>query len=151
VPLDLASLCAQLVDEVHSATGRSSLIELSAGPGLEGARSDADLLRHIFTNLLSNAVKYSPAGSPVQFTMERRAGMAVFVVRDQGIGISEEDQANLFKSFARGANVGSRPGTGLGLVIVQRCVQLHGGTIEIQSMLGSGSTILVTLPVFSAT
>ena len=72
----------------------------------------------------------------------------ICTVRDRGIGISEEDQARLFTAFNRGSNVGSRSGTGLGLVIVKRCLELHRGQIQIQSALGRGTTVTVKLPVF---
>ena len=146
--IDLPAACTQLVDEVISATTAASPIEFTPGPELESARCDADLLRHIVANLLTNAVKYSAPGTPVKFTVERQGTNAVFTVRDQGIGIADEDQAQLFQSFARGRNVGPRPGTGLGLVIVKRCVELHGGTIELQSVLDQGTVVTVTLPVF---
>ena len=75
--------------------------------------------------------------------------MAVFQVRDQGIGIPESDAEQLFQTFHRGSNVGERPGSGLGLVIVKRCVELHGGTISLESRAGSGTTVTVRLPLFA--
>jgi signal transduction histidine kinase len=74
----------------------------------------------------------------------------VFQVCDQGIGIPESDVAQLFQTFHRGSNVGERPGSGLGLVIVKRCVELHGGTISLVSPAGAGTTVTVRLPLFSA-
>jgi signal transduction histidine kinase len=71
------------------------------------------------------------------------------VVRDRGIGIAPEDQKRLFTAFRRGSNVGERPGTGLGLVIVRQCVDLHLGTIVVRSALGEGTTVTVRLPVFN--
>jgi signal transduction histidine kinase len=90
--------------------------------------------RHIFTNLLTNAVKYSYAGRAVWF-------------RDQGIGIPEADREWLFNAFQRGHNVDDRPGTGLGLVIVKRCVELHRGKITVESKIGQGTTVTVRLPI----
>ena len=116
----------------------------------DGAQADERLLSHIFTNLLNNAVKYSEAGQPVQFALGREGADAVWQVRDRGIGISAEDQRWLFSAFQRGQNVGDRPGTGLGLVLVKRCADLHGGKIQIQSTLGTGTTVTVRLPVFRA-
>jgi DNA-binding CsgD family transcriptional regulator len=115
--------------------------------GLEGARSDADLLRHILGNLLSNAVKYSEPDSPVLLTLERSCDDIVIFARDHGIGIPEEDRAHLFTSFARGSNVGQRPGSGLGLLIVHRCVELHCGRIQIESAVGLGADDYLTKPV----
>jgi signal transduction histidine kinase len=70
------------------------------------------------------------------------------VVRDTGIGISAEDQQQLFKAFHRGSNVGTRPGTGLGLLLVKRCAELHGGNVQLDSKIGDGTTVTVRLPVF---
>src|SRR5205814_2403442 len=101
-----------------------------------------------FTNLLSNAVKYSEPGATVHLAVERDGRDAVCVVRDSGIGISDEDQQQLFKAFHRGANVGTRPGTGLGLLLVKRCADLHGGKVQVKSNIGEGTTVTVRLPVF---
>src|SRR6185369_4163159 len=112
------------------------------------AWADERLLRHVFTNLLSNAVKYSTPQSEVTFSVEREANDAIIRVEDRGIGIPEADKAGLFQAFQRGANVGHRPGTGLGLVIVKRCTELHRGTVSLQSMAGEGTTVTVRIPVF---
>jgi PAS domain S-box-containing protein len=148
-PMDLATLCRQLADEVLSATNRACPIEFRPEGSLDGAHGDPSLLRHIFTNVLSNAVKYSPPGSPVTLTVNRNGDSAIFTVRDQGIGIPDEDQKRLFKSFARGGNVDQRPGTGLGLVIVKRCVELHGGRVALESRVGAGTSVVITIPMFS--
>ena len=105
-------------------------------------------MRHILNNLLTNSVKYSTEGTPVDFSLDRRNGEAIFTVQDRGIGIPLADQKQLFNSFHRGANASHLPGTGLGLVIVKRCVELHGGDITCQSIEGAGTTFTVTLPLF---
>lgn len=92
-------------------------------------------------------MKYSPPGSPIRFHVERRQEQVVFVVADRGCGIPEADQPNLFSAFHRGRNVGHVAGTGLGLVIVRRCVDLHGGTIRFTSPPGEGTTFTVELPL----
>jgi len=146
-PLDLNHFCRRVVDEVLSATNRRCPIQLSLPVPLS-AQADERLLAHIFTNLLSNAVKYSEPGETVHFSLERDGHEAVCSVQDKGIGISAEDQEHLFKAFHRGTNVGTRAGTGLGLVLVKRCADLHGGTVQVQSNLGLGTTVTVRLPVF---
>jgi PAS domain S-box-containing protein len=146
--LDLNLFCHRLVDEVLSATNRRCLLHLSLNSIPAEAKADERLLAHIFTNLLSNAVKYSEPGAAVQFTVERDGPEAVCVVRDRGIGISTDDQQQLFKAFHRGSNVGSRPGTGLGLLLVKRCAELHGGKVHLDSQIGEGTTVTVRLPVF---
>jgi signal transduction histidine kinase len=87
---------------------------------------DKNLLRQILTNLLSNAIKYSPEGSTVIFDLVCQDEQAIFYIKDQGIGISPEDQQRLFESFHRGGNVGKISGTGLGLTIAKKAVDLHG-------------------------
>ena len=114
---------------------------------MDEAYLDERLLRHILTNLLTNAVKYSHESAAVQFTVSRLGTKVQFEVVDHGIGILEDDQKWLFNAFQRGRNVGTIPGTGLGLVIVKRCVELHRGTIRIQSSAGEGTRVRVEVPV----
>jgi len=147
--LDLETFCRRVVDEVLSATNHRCPIEVSFDPALPTAEADERLLGHIFTNLLSNAVKYSDAGVSVQFSIGREGSNAVCVIGDRGIGISEDDQAELFTAFHRGSNVGNRSGTGLGLVLVQRCVELHRGQVRIESTLGTGTTVTIEFPAFN--
>jgi len=149
--LDLEIFCRRIVDEVLSATSHRCSIELTLRSALPQAHADEGLLAHILTNLLSNAVKYSETGASVRFTIERDSGEALCVIRDKGIGISENDQQMLFTAFHRGANVGSRTGTGLGLLLVKRCVELHHGKVRIESKVGRGTTVSVRLPIFGTT
>lgn len=150
-PLDLEILAQKLTDESLSVMNRRCPIEWEALTPLEGARGDETLIRHIFSNLLSNAAKYSPPGNLVRFTAHREDEDAVLTVADRGIGIPEEDRARLFMAFHRGSNVGEAPGTGLGLVIVNRCVDQHGGSLELSSTPGQGTTFNVRLPLYRAT
>jgi len=147
--LDLASFCRRVCDELVSATGSRCPVALrfnAAG----SARGDENLLRHIFANLLSNAIKYSPAGASVDFAVTREGAHAACRISDRGCGIPAEDQARLFQAFHRGANVRQVPGTGLGLLIVRRCVELHGGEIAFESSEGRGTAFTVRLPLFAA-
>lgn len=147
-PVDLEALCVKLTDESLSATVRRCPVDVSFEGDLSGAMADEPLLRHIFSNLLSNAAKYSPAGSPVDFTVAREENQAVFTVRDRGIGIPEEDQPRMFDAFQRAGNVGEIMGSGLGLLITKRCVELHGGGIGFVSSPDEGTTFTVHLPLF---
>ena len=107
---------------------------------------DEKMLRHITSNLLSNAIKYSPNSDRVIFELTCKSQECIIQVRDFGIGIPIEEQDRLFDSFHRAENVGSIPGTGLGLPIVKRSVNLHGGTITFDSKINVGTTFTVTLP-----
>jgi len=151
VPLDLDDLLGRIADEQRSATAARCpiLLDLGAPGALTGARADAGLLRHILSNLVSNAAKYSPPGSEVRLAARRDGTDAVLTVADRGIGIPEADQARLFEAFHRAGNVGETPGSGLGLLIVKRCVDLHGGRISARSRLGDGTTFEVRLPLFA--
>jgi len=147
-PLDLDTLARKLADESLSATNRKCPVEWKAENDLSGACADEALLRHIFSNLLSNGVKYSAAGTPVTFSGKREGAMAVFTVQDKGIGIPDSDLPRLYEAFHRGANVGEIPGTGLGLVIIKRCVDLHQGAIEVASKPGEGTIFTVRVPAW---
>jgi signal transduction histidine kinase len=107
---------------------------------------DEKLLRHILGNLLTNAFKYSPAGGQVEFHAGAEDQHIVFTVRDHGIGIPAEDLPSLFESFHRAGNVGNIAGTGLGMAIVRRATDLHGGTITVDSEVGKGTSFRVELP-----
>jgi PAS domain S-box-containing protein len=146
--LDLTIFCRRTVNEVLSASNRLCAIELSPASNLPRAHADERLLGHILTNLLSNAVKYSKPGAPVRFRVEREGPDSVFIISDEGIGIPDQDQQMLFTAFHRGANVGNRAGTGLGLLLVKRCVELHQGKARIKSKVGQGTTVTVRLPLF---
>jgi PAS domain S-box-containing protein len=150
-PMDLPKFFARLIDEVLSSTDRRCPIKLSLAEMNETALLDESLVRHILTNLITNAAKYSEPGQPVEVQVAAQGQDLVCRVRDRGIGIPEEDREWLFNAFHRGSNVGQRQGTGLGLVIVKRCVELHGGDIQLESKMGEGTLVTVRLPVFRAT
>ena len=107
---------------------------------------DPSLLRKILVNLLSNGLKYSNENAVVTVRAACAAGQLVLTVQDQGVGISPEDQEHLFERFFRARNVTNVPGTGLGLYIVANYLQLMHGTISLQSELGVGTTINITIP-----
>lgn len=148
MPLDLPDLCGKLVDEGLSATHGRCPLHFTVEDDFNNAHMDESLVRHIIGNLLSNAIKYSPEGTPVDFTLCRKANDAVITIKDRGIGIPTADQSRLFAAFHRASNVGEIPGTGLGLLLVKRCVELHRGTISLHSQEGIGTTFTVHLPMF---
>jgi PAS domain S-box-containing protein len=148
-PLDLRVFCQRLLEELQTATERKCPVVFEPENVPTAALADERLLRHILSNLIGNAIKYSPAGSPVEFEIRTEGRQAICVVRDRGVGIPPEDQERLFHAFHRGANVRDVPGTGLGLTIVKRCVELHGGTLHLESAPGRGTTVTVSLPLFA--
>lgn len=147
--LNLRLLCLRVADEVRSSAGPGAAIEADLDSGVPAlGMGDGNLVRHILINLLTNAVKYSAPGAPVELRLRREGANAVFTVSDRGIGIPEADQPRVFEIFHRGGNTGQISGTGLGLVIVKRCCELHRGTISLQSAEGCGSMFKVILPLF---
>lgn len=148
-PLDLGAYCEKIVDEMRFADPQGHEIILTTAGNLQAACLDESHLRHILVNLLSNALKYSPEGSTVRIEAIAQEDDLILKVSDQGIGIPEEDQAQLFTPFRRARNTGSVNGTGLGLAIVKNSVELHGGTISLQSKVGEGTTFSVHLPLKS--
>ena len=110
---------------------------------------DERLLKYIIQNLLSNAIKYSPRGGEILFKVYDDENNIYMKIKDEGIGIHEEDFANLFEPFHRGKNVGSLLGTGLGLSIVKEAVTLHKGHIEVRSEVNKFTEFSVTLPIIS--
>lgn len=144
-PMNVASLCREIARKAEAMADNERVIEVIA-PEAE-AKLDASLVTSILDNLLANALKYSPRETPVKLCAGTDGDRVAFTVSDQGIGIPKEEIARVCDPFHRGANVGERQGTGLGLAIAQRCVELHGGTMRIESEEARGTTITVTLPV----
>jgi signal transduction histidine kinase len=143
---DVLHLCQGLVERFQAMYDATHRLEFLTKGEVLDAQVDPRLLEHILSNLLSNAFKYSPAGGTIWFTMTANEDSWVFQVKDEGIGISETDRQRLFESFHRGDNVGNIKGTGLGLSIVKQFVELHGGTIGVESQIQQGTTVTVTLP-----
>ena len=113
---------------------------------------DETRAHRVLANLLTNAIKYSPDGGPVRVTIKESDGpdgkAAVLVVRDEGLGIPQDDLPHVFDRFHRGANVVGRfAGIGIGLASARELVELYGGTISVESEEGTGSTLVVRLPL----
>jgi PAS domain S-box-containing protein len=111
--------------------------------------SDKNLIRNILFNLITNASKFSDDHTTILIRSKVKEGLTDISVKDEGIGISRDDREHLFSSFFRGKNVVNIQGTGLGLHIVKRYVDLLGGTIYLESELNKGTTISFTIPVKS--
>lgn len=111
------------------------------------AELDPDRFQMVVRNLLSNAAKYSPAGTDIIVRIKRDDGMAAISVIDQGVGISKEDQANLFTRFGRIPTSQHVQGTGLGLWLSREIARMHDGDLTVQSAAGTGSTFVLKVPL----
>jgi len=150
VPLDLREIAAETAAD---GTGAASIREVSIVLDMSGeavtVRGERAALVTALSNLVDNAVKYSPPGSRVHVRVGRQGHEAVVEVQDRGPGISAHDQERIFERFYRVEKSRSRElgGTGLGLSIVRHVVQLHGGTVSVESSPGQGSAFRIRLPL----
>jgi signal transduction histidine kinase len=149
VRTNLDSLSRSVLDEFQSRPDITQQLLYTCNEPSREVRLDKKLLRQIINNLVSNAVKYSPADSTIDTSLEYTSNTVVFSVRDEGIGIPEADIQHLFEPFHRAANVGTVSGTGLGLVITKESVELHNGTITVESQVGIGTTFIVSIPIIT--
>jgi signal transduction histidine kinase len=148
-PIQIDSLLEEVVAFVRPEAeekGLSLLLEIA--PGLPPVRVPADQAKLVWTNLLSNAIKYSERGDRIRASLRQQGSRVVGEVSDTGIGIAPEDLPRIFDEFFRASNARamSQLGTGVGLSIVQRIVESHGGEIQVESELGQGTTFRFALP-----
>lgn len=141
--IGLHELAMEIADEVQGLLKPGQVIHHEIAPSLK-AVSDKRLLKHIFVNLLTNASKFSPADSDITWKIWEKDEQILATVEDRGMGIPEEDKSYLFSSFFRGRNVTNIQGTGLGLHIVKRYVDMLQGTISVESKLGKGTKIFIS-------
>jgi len=145
-PFPLSETIHDTIDEVRGMVRNGQEIKYEhSGP--VNVYSDKKLLKNILINLISNALKFSDENATVEVCSNVQDGHASIRVKDKGIGISKEDQEHLFSSFFRGKNALNIQGTGLGLHIVKRYTELIGGRIALNSELGEGTTVTVTIPI----
>lgn len=147
--LNVTEFCTSILEELQPIVTDQHLVTFLAQTEPLHANLDAKLLHHLLTNLLSNAIKYSPKGGNISLELSCENQQIIFCVRDEGIGMTAEYEEKLFQQFERGANVGKIKGSGLGLCIVKHIVDLHGGTISVESAIGKGTTFIVALPFLS--
>jgi PAS domain S-box-containing protein len=146
--IDLKPFINNLIDEIKDSTKNGQNINYTNG-GEGKIIIDTTLLKHIIFNLLSNAIKFSPENSAILIKSEIANGFLIITVKDSGIGIPKSDQIHLFERFFRASNTSNIQGTGLGLHIVARYVQLLNGTIECRSDLGQGTEMKVSFNLAS--
>lgn len=148
-PVDVRAVLFEVAEECHhAAASKSQVCHIDAPEDAVLVPGQPAELHRMLANLASNAIKYSGVGARIDVRLAREGERVSVSFTDAGIGISEEDQRQLFREFFRSSNpvALARPGTGLGLAIVDRIVRRHSGHIELASELGRGTTVTVTLP-----
>ena len=151
-PVDLAAYTAELASTFRSAMSRAGLrFTVDCPPLATPIYVDRDMWEKVVLNLVSNAFKYTLDGEVV-VAVHAGGNAAELVIRDTGIGIAEAEFPRLFERFHRieGQKGRSTEGTGIGLALVQELVRLHGGTVQVQSVVGRGTTFTVTVPFGTA-
>lgn len=135
-----------MIDEFQSRPNATHRFIYTCSLATQEAKLDRKLMRQIISNLLSNAIKYSTKESLIRIDLYYSAPHIILQISDQGIGIPAKDLSHLFDPFHRAANVGTISGTGLGLTIIKESVELHGGTITVESQENVGTTFTICLP-----
>jgi PAS domain S-box-containing protein len=143
--LDLEKFFRQFLEEIQLSLSDQYYFSFICNSQDTKAFVDERLMRSILSNLLSNAIKYSPNGGQIEIILSLDSENIIFEVTDQGIGISPEDQRQIFEPFHRGKNVRNIAGTGLGLIVTKKCVDLHDGSILLKSSVNQGTTITICL------
>ena len=146
--LSLPALLDQGLALVRERAARQRLsVSLTVASEVGEVWADEIKLKQVVVNLVTNAVKFTPVGGTVSVDARVVGEEAVVTVRDTGIGIAEEDQDRIFEAFQRGDRRASTEGTGLGLTLSRRFVELHGGRMWVESAVGLGSTFAFAIPV----
>jgi signal transduction histidine kinase len=144
---NIVEYCRDIVDEFRLTYEESHALIFSSPATEIYATIDTKVMRQVLSNLVSNAIKYTPEGGEIIVYVSNGGRYAKVRVSDNGIGIPQDDQKYLFQPFHRASNVDTLPGTGLGLSIAKQAVELHNGTISIESQVGVGTSITVNLPI----
>ncbi|MBL0316511.1 MAG: HAMP domain-containing histidine kinase [Flavobacteriales bacterium] len=146
---DINGLIEEVITEVQPICKAGQYITFTDGKPLE-LMVDKQMIRNVMFNLLSNAIKFSPENSTIRVVTGRIDEHVVISVSDEGIGISDDDKQSLFERFFRGRNVSNIQGTGLGLHIVAKYLELLHGDISFTSELGKGTTFTFRIPLQNA-
>ena len=145
--IDFIALLDEIIEENIVIYGATHKIVVKNNLSVENFFMDPIMIRHIFDNLISNAIKYSPENKSINIDIDQvNENEIVITLQDQGIGIPENEIKYLLEPFYRASNTGSVKGTGFGMSIVKRFIELHKGKIAIKSVLEQGTTVAVTLP-----
>ncbi|MDQ3018763.1 MAG: HAMP domain-containing histidine kinase [bacterium] len=148
--IDANKLITNIIHEQSSKfSARNQTLKFKKIKGKLSIAADATKLRMVIENVIDNASKYTPSGKNITIQLTRSQGMARIAIKDEGVGIAEEDIKKIFQKFQRLHNPMSTEvgGTGLGLYWVKKVVEIHGGTVLVTSKVNDGSTFTISLPL----
>lgn len=146
-PVDLRASAKGVIRQLENQAERAGVtLRLKAGDEDVWAHADARAVRQIWQNLVSNAIKYSDRDGIVMLDVQNRAHAVILSVTDKGAGMTEDDVKLALEPFSQGENARGVKGTGLGLAVVKRFAEMHGGQVDIQSKPGKGTRVAVSLP-----
>jgi PAS domain S-box-containing protein len=141
--LNLKEMMSERMEEMKAVLKKNQQFTYRHDGNSEQVKLDPQLLKNVLLNLLSNAIKYSPEGSTIYLLTSCTPEKTTISIADEGIGIPEADQPLLFERFFRAQNAGAVQGTGLGLNIVKKYIELMGGSIAFKSLLNKGTTFTI--------
>jgi PAS domain S-box-containing protein len=144
--VDLPRFVQDIISQAEAGDRQQHRFVFERTGGPDAVPADTNLLNHVMSNLVGNAVRYSPAGTTIKVSLDIAAESFTFTVADEGIGVPEADREKVFEPFVRGSNVGQIGGTGLGLNIVKRYIELMGGRIDLLPA-ERGATFRVSIPL----
>lgn len=147
LPFDLVKFAEEITEEMQLVTKQNQLIVYQHTGTGSLVKLDQGLLKNCIINLIGNAIKYSGENTFIEFNTEINDKQLIITIKDNGIGIPENDQKHLFEAFFRAHNTGNIPGTGLGLNIVTRYTNLMSGEINFQSEVNKGTSFTLSFPI----
>lgn len=146
-PSDLSILCKRVINTYFSKQGDGRKVQFCSDDHIKRpVKIDELFFTYILTNIISNAFKYSEGEQNPEVSVYHKPDCVEIKVRDYGIGVPKDEINKLFDSFYRASNTSTIPGSGLGLVVAKQFMELHGGTIKLESKLGAGSIVILTFP-----
>lgn len=146
-PIDLNLFCNDIVSQMQTmGSNKKQTINFINNNNCKIACFDKTRLESVLRELLSNAITYSPENSTINLKLSFQEQKTLFTIQDRGIGIPQKDLPRIFEPLFRGSNKGDVKGSGMGLAIVKKLVEIQGGNIDVSSEIGIGTTFMVTLP-----
>jgi len=145
VPMRIPEIVQKSIDKLRDESSHRFIVDIA--PDIAPVEADPDRIVTVLRNLIDNAIKFSPPATRIEISARKQDSSVLVGVKDEGLGISGEEQEKLFKQFERLGDPARSKGLGLGLVVCKNIVEGHGGRIWVESEPGKGSTFKFTIPL----